>query len=136
MRGDVHRRVRRVRRAQSFGRRLGVSAVAFAAAIAAVSAAAVTFAGCGPPTSGLSAAELYGEHCARCHGDDGRGDPRALGLSPNVDLSRSELLRKRSRGQIFLRITQGYGSMPAFSHKLERGDVELLVDYVLALEAH
>ena len=62
--------------------------------------------------------------------------PRALGLSPNVDLSRSELLRQRSRGQIFLRITQGYGSMPAFSHKLERGDVELLVDYVLALEAH
>ena len=36
----------------------------------------------------------------------------------------------------WLRITQGYGSMPAFSHKLERGDVELLVDYVLELEAH
>ena len=59
-----------------------------------------------------------------------------LALSPNADLSRSELLRQRSRGQIYLRITQGYGSMPAFSHKLERGDVELLVDYVLELEAH
>jgi mono/diheme cytochrome c family protein len=134
--GDVHRRVRRVRRPQRCGRRLGAPVAAFAGAIAAVSVAAATFAGCGPPTSGLSAAELYGEHCARCHGDHGRGDPRALGLSPNVDLSRSELLRKRSRGQIFLRITQGYGSMPAFSHKLERGDVELLVDYVLELEAH
>ncbi len=133
MSGDAFRRARRPQRC---GHRFGVSAGAFAGAIAAVSVAAVTFAGCGPPTSGLSAAELYGEHCARCHGDQGRGDPRALGLSPNVDLSRSELLRKRSRGQVFLRITQGYGSMPAFSHKLERGDVELLVDYVLELEAH
>lgn len=115
-------------------RRFGVAAVGFASAVAAV--CAVTVAGCGPPTSGLSAAELYGEHCARCHGRDGRGDPRALGLSPNADLSRSEILRQRSRGQIYLRITQGYGSMPAFSHKLERGDVELLVDYVLELEAH
>jgi cytochrome c553 len=114
-------------------RRFGVAAVGFASAVAVC---AVTVAGCGPPTSGLSAVELYGEHCARCHGRDGRGDPRALSLSPNADLSRSEILRQRSRGQIYLRITQGYGSMPAFSHKLERGDVELLVDYVLELEAH
>jgi len=91
--------------------------------------------GCGAPTSGKSAAELYGEHCARCHGSDGRGDVRISALSPKVNLSRSALVAQRARGPIYLRITQGYGSMPAFSHKLERGDVDLLVDYVLELDA-
>jgi mono/diheme cytochrome c family protein len=101
---------------------------------AAAIALGAFLAGCGPPTSGKSAAELYGEHCVRCHGADGRGDPRALALAPNADLSRSRLLERRARGRLYLRITQGYGSMPGFSHKLERGDVELLVDYLLELE--
>ncbi|MEO7793974.1 MAG: cytochrome c [Thermoanaerobaculia bacterium] len=100
----------------------------------AVVAALFALAGCGAPTSGKSAAELYGEHCTRCHGADGRGDPRALSLAPNADLRHSELVRTRARGPIYLRITQGYGSMPGFAHKLERGDVDLLVDYVLNLE--
>lgn len=113
-----------------------IPAIAAIAAIPAAVAitAALTLGGCGPPTSGKSAVELYGEHCARCHGEDGRGDPRVLGLSPNADLTRSAFLRERARGPIYLRITQGYGSMPAFAHKLERGDVNLLVDYVLELE--
>lgn len=105
---------------------LGASAITLAVAAVA----------CGPPTSGKSAGELYIEHCARCHGADGRGDPRALALSPSSDLARSALVRKRLRGPIYLRISQGYGSMPAFSHKLERGDIDLLVDYVLELPAH
>ncbi|MEZ5312709.1 MAG: cytochrome c [Thermoanaerobaculia bacterium] len=88
-------------------------------------------AACGPPTSGLSAEELYREQCARCHGDDGRGDPRQLALSPAVDLTRSRMIRRRARGAIYQRITQGYGSMPAFSYKLERGDVDLLIAHVL-----
>lgn len=108
----------------SFGRSFRARRVALALVLA-MSAA------CGAPTSGKSAAELYGEHCARCHGDEGRGDPRALALSPNSNLRRSALIRARARGPIFLRISQGYGSMPAFSHKLERGDIDLLVDYVL-----
>jgi mono/diheme cytochrome c family protein len=98
-------------------------------------AAGAALAGCGPPTSGKSSSELYAEHCTRCHGDDGRGDPRALTLSPNADLTRSALVRRQARGPIFVRISQGMGSMPAFSHKLEIGDIELLIDYVLELPA-
>lgn len=112
------------------GRHLGVAATVLAAA-----AAGATLASCGAPTSGRSAAELYGEHCVRCHGADGRGDPRTLALSPNTDLSRSAIVRRRERGPIYRRISEGYGSMPAFAHKLERGDVDLLVNYVLELEA-
>ena len=99
-----------------------------------MTAAGASLSACGPPTSGRSAAELYGEHCARCHGADGHGDARARALAPNSDLSRSPAVRRRARGVIYRRITQGNGSMPGFGHKLERGDVELLVDYVLELE--
>ena len=115
-------------------RRSRISASAPRGAAAAAVALALSVAGCGAPTSGKSGAELYDEHCTRCHGADGRGDPRALSLSPNSDLTRSRFVRQRERGPIYLRITQGYGSMPGFAHKLERGDVDLLVDYVLELE--
>jgi cytochrome c oxidase cbb3-type subunit 3 len=98
-----------------------------AAALGAVALAA----GCGSPSSGKPADQLYAENCLRCHGDDGRGDPRQLTLAPNLDLTRSVMVARGARGPIFRRITQGYGSMPAFGHKLQRGDVELLVDFVL-----
>ena len=113
--------------ARRSGHRAGFALCALAAAVVP------GVAGCGPPTSGKSASELYTEHCARCHGDDGRGDPRMVALSPNTDLQRSPLLRRKARGPLYLRISQASGSMPAFSHKLELGDIELLVDYVLEL---
>lgn len=89
---------------------------------------------CGSPTSGKAAATLWTEQCARCHGEDGRGDPRQLSLAPALDLTRSILVRRQARGLIYQRITQGYGSMPGFAHKLERGDVELLIELVLGFQ--
>jgi mono/diheme cytochrome c family protein len=86
---------------------------------------------CGSPSSGRPAADLYAEYCARCHGEDGRGEPRQLQLDPNLDLRKSVVVARGARGLIYQRITRGYGSMPAFGHKLERGDVEALVDFVL-----
>jgi mono/diheme cytochrome c family protein len=116
-------------------RRAAVAGLATVATIATIAIATLGgLAGCGSPTSGKSAVELYDEHCLRCHGADGHGDPRAVALAPLADLSRSLLVQKKARGPIYLRITQGYGAMPGFSHKLERGDVELLIDYVLELE--
>ena len=101
--------------------------------IPAVSALALVLAlaACGSPSSGLPAATLYADHCQRCHGDDGRGDPRQRALAPRVDLTRSGLVADRARGLIYQRISRGYDAMPAFSHKLERGDIEALTDYVL-----
>ncbi len=86
---------------------------------------------CGPPRSGESAESLWQEHCVRCHGENGRGDPRRVGLSPALDLSRSVLVARRERGALYRRIQGGTENMPAFSHKLPQGDIELLVDYVL-----
>jgi len=99
--------------------------------------ALVTLAGgvaCGPPVSGATAEQLWTENCARCHGDDGNGVAAMRGLDPGVDLRRSLMVRDGVRGLIFQRIAYGYGSMPGFSHKLPRGDVEMLVRYVTELE--
>jgi len=40
-------------------------------------------------------------------------------------------VRDRQRGPIYQRISYGYGTMPGFAHKLERGDLELLTEYTL-----
>jgi mono/diheme cytochrome c family protein len=96
----------------------------------AVAAAAA----CGPPTSGKSAQELWSEHCVRCHGEDGSGNPAQRGLDPRIDLLASKLVRGGAKGLIFQRIAYGYAAMPGFAHKLEQGDLELLVDFVLRLD--
>jgi len=59
------------------------------AALALAALVALAALGCGAPTSGKSAAELYGEHCSRCHGSDGRGDPRGPTPSPQPAFFRS-----------------------------------------------
>ncbi len=96
-------------------------------ALAAALAAAL--AGCGP--SDRSAAGLYHDYCARCHGADGRGDPRSIGLYPNLDLTIAPLVRSRARSGIYHRIAEGYGPMPGFAHHFEHQEIEALVDYTL-----
>lgn len=79
--------------------------------------------------------KLYGAHCARCHGADGRGDRRSLGLHPNLDLTASRLAHAGApgRGLMYRRIDEGYGAMPGFGHRLETADIEAIIDYVLRL---
>ncbi|KAB2961857.1 MAG: cytochrome c [Thermoanaerobaculia bacterium] len=103
--------------------------MAVAALIAAVAAAL----GCGAPVSGRPVEELWAENCVRCHAADGRGNPAQRPLDPGVDLGASKMVAARARALVFQRIAYGYGGMPGFSHKLERGDLELLVDFVLRL---
>jgi len=89
--------------------------------------------GCGSPRSGLSANVLWSEHCAVCHGADGRGVPARRGLDPRLDLRRSEMLAANDHGLVFQRIAYGYAAMPGFAHKLPRGDIELLVELAAEL---
>ena len=90
---------------------------------------AVPLAACGPRER--NAAALYRGYCVRCHGADGRGDPRSIGLYPNLDLTSAPLVRHRVRGAIYNRIAEGYGPMPGFAHRLEPQEIEALVDYTL-----
>jgi mono/diheme cytochrome c family protein len=87
----------------------------------------------GAKPSTLADRELYVSYCARCHGEDGTGDRRSVGLNPRLDLTRSQLARSHSRRQIYQRIAFGYGPMPAFSHKLDPDDIERLTKFCLEL---
>ncbi|HVT57537.1 MAG TPA: cytochrome c [Thermoanaerobaculia bacterium] len=81
-----------------------------------------------------SAEALYRSYCGRCHAADGKGDPRSLPLYPNLDLTRSALVRDRARGALYSRIAEGIGPMPGFSHRLEHSEIESLVDFVLRFQ--
>jgi len=96
------------------------------AAMAAISA-------CGPPSGDRSVAELYPKYCAKCHGADGKGDPRQVSLYPNLNLTTSKLTGKGAHLAIYNRIAQGYGPMPGFSHRLSPEEMNRLADYSMHL---
>lgn len=94
-------------------------------------AGAAGVAGCA--RKNLTTPELYDAYCARCHGDRGQGVPRALTLYPRANLLASPMARRGDRAAIRERIAEGYGPMPAFKRRLDRQEIERLVDYTLLL---
>jgi mono/diheme cytochrome c family protein len=86
-------------------------------------------AACVPGPGERDAANLYSYYCARCHGAGGEGDPRNVDRSPGLDLTRSEMVRKRSVELIHRRIAQGRGPMPGFARRLSPEEIEELVDF-------
>ena len=95
--------------------------------------AAVVWACGGPSSASLDDPQLYARYCARCHGEDGRGDPRSVGLNPALDLTQSALGKSRRHQEVYQRIAFGYGPMPAYSHKLEPKEIERLTQYCFHL---
>jgi mono/diheme cytochrome c family protein len=96
--------------------------------------ALLLLAACSQEPERRDAAGLYAHYCARCHGAKGEGDPRNVHLYPGLDLTRSEMVRKRADGVIYRRIAQGYGPMPGFSHRLSPEEIRALVDFTLELQ--
>jgi mono/diheme cytochrome c family protein len=88
---------------------------------------------CGGPQEDRTAEKLYPEYCARCHGADGKGDPRNVNLYPNLDLTRSRLTGKGAHFLIYRRIAEGYGPMPGFAHRLSAIEMGRLADYTMKL---
>ena len=73
----------------------------------------IALCGCGGPSSSgkqLSGKELFSQHCASCHGADGK-----LGLSGASDLSKSKL----SVEQISEILDKGRNGMPAMKVLLQ-----------------
>lgn len=87
-------------------------------------------AACGPREP-LPAPRAYERFCARCHGDDGRGDPKAVRLNPRLDLVASEMVREGDRELVRDRIAKGKGAMPALERKLVPGELEALTEYTI-----
>jgi mono/diheme cytochrome c family protein len=82
-----------------------------------------------------SATALWTEHCASCHGEDGKGDPRSIELYPKLDLTVSPMIAQRERFLIHDRIARGYGTMPGFLHRLQAEEIGRLVNRCLELAA-
>lgn len=79
----------------------------------------------------LTADQAWTTYCARCHAEDGTGDPRSKHLNPKLDIVGSEMLQTSARHIAYRRIQHGYGSMPAFGHKLSHEEIDALVDYCI-----
>jgi mono/diheme cytochrome c family protein len=72
--------------------------------------------------------KLFGSLCVGCHGKDARG-----GVCP--DLTVSTFKYGRSRQDITKTITEGRpGGMPTFGGRIEKEQIESLVEFVLSLK--
>lgn len=111
-----------------------ISATIFAAVLMAAGSDGRSAAAAGTPTAGLSASQAssYRQHCAKCHGNDGRGDtPKGHELDAD-DLTTAKV-KRMSASRMSAIIRNGKGDMPAFSKKLTAAQVAELVKYVKAL---
>ena len=72
--------------------------------------------------------ELFGIHCAMCHGTQGRGDgPVARVLVPRPADLHQERIQRLSDADLYRRITGGFGAMPAFGRRIRARDRWCLV---------
>lgn len=94
-------------------------------------ATAIGLAACGPDDD--SPRGVYRAQCARCHGLDGRGNPRAVDAKPGLDLRESDLAQRLDRAEIRRRIVEGEGTMPAFGEKLTGDQIDSLVELSIEL---
>jgi mono/diheme cytochrome c family protein len=81
--------------------------------------------------------DVYSEHCARCHGDSGRGDGRdaALYYPAPGNFTDAQHMRSMTDGEIFYKISEGRKPMPAFQKKLseeQRWQLVLLIRFFTA----
>jgi cytochrome c oxidase cbb3-type subunit 3 len=72
--------------------------------------------------------QLYGNLCAACHGENGKG-------SVGPDLTKSKYIYGKSRIDIAKSITEGRpNGMPAFNGQINPEQVEGLVEFLLSLK--
>src|SRR5882724_9684309 len=79
-----------------------------------------------------SAKALYGENCANCHGDSGKGDgSEAMRYDPKpADFTDARHMNTVTDGALFYQISQGRKPMPAFKRRMaedQRWQLVLLV---------
>ncbi|MGR3907350.1 cytochrome c [Burkholderia sp. SR8] len=90
----------------------------------------------------MRGAHLYAQHCAACHGTDGRGEgPLAATLAHWPPTFAGALLARRLDGELYWRVrhgtrgARGASSMPGFAATLGPADTWAVLDYLKALSA-
>ncbi|RQR33578.1 c-type cytochrome [Burkholderia sp. Bp9142] len=90
----------------------------------------------------MRGAHLYAQHCAACHGADGRGEgPLAATLAHWPPTFAGALLARRLDGELYWRVrhgtrdARGAASMPGFAATLGPAETWAVLDYLKALSA-
>ena len=77
----------------------------------------------------LSGAELFKANCARCHGDDGKGD-----RGPDLTSEKRQAKWKGSDEKLVNKITNGGWGMPKFGKRLKPEEIKTIAGYVRSLK--
>jgi mono/diheme cytochrome c family protein len=83
-----------------------------------------------------TAADHYGDHCAACHGNDGRGDTQlGRNMYPDVPSFADETVQRLSDGELFYIIQNGvrWTGMPAWKDEHSADDSWRLVSLIRAM---
>ena len=81
-----------------------------------------------------SAAALYAQNCASCHGRDGSAKTARARRSHARNFNDSQWQDRVSDERIFNSIMNGKGKMPGYSKKLSEPEIDALVNYVRGLK--
>ena len=74
---------------------------------------------------------LYGEKCARCHGEDGHGHTKIGEMLGVPDFTDKKWHKANANDERLAEsITDGKNDMPAFGRKLTKQNIRALVGYV------
>jgi mono/diheme cytochrome c family protein len=73
---------------------------------------------------------LYVQHCARCHGADGRGETTLGKLYNTPNLTDAGLHASFSNKELSTIIALGRGGMPSFKKTLSKAEIAALITYV------
>jgi mono/diheme cytochrome c family protein len=73
---------------------------------------------------------LFAQKCARCHGNDGRGETTIGRIVGSPDFTDAEWWEKRADNKpLVASVTNGRKGMPAFGKKLTQREIISLVSY-------
>ena len=79
-------------------------------------------------------AALYGKHCAKCHGKEGRANTLRGWFASAQDLTDSVWQAETSDADIIDALERGPRSMPSYAKKLSSSEQHALVDAVRRLQ--
>lgn len=79
-----------------------------------------------------SSRSLYRQHCASCHGANGKAQT-PKGIETEADDLTSSSVKSSSRERLIRIITNGKGDMPGFKKKLSASQIASITTYIRSL---
>jgi mono/diheme cytochrome c family protein len=76
----------------------------------------------------------FKQHCAKCHGTDGRGRTVEGEIAGAQDFADQDWRQRVEEQRIINSITHGRGQMPAFEKKLSKEQIKSLAAFVLTFK--